>query len=156
MKILAKTTSLLFILLAGGPGLLGQNTLLVHHIQPLLAYSSDIQDEIELSAEPAAGGYQFYMEAKIQLEEWMIEPSEWKDGSAAVPVSALMAETESEMPLEGWMIRPFSSVSRETWDFLMETTEEPIEVRKWMICCTDWNIETRQTGWLKIPEITIK
>ena len=123
MKTLAKTMFVLLILMAGSLGMLGQNTLLINNIQPLMTYSSDIQSEIELSAVLTAGNYQFYMEEKIQLEDWMIQP--------------------------------FSTVSQD-WDFLAEAIEEPIVVRKWMICCADWNLETRQGIWLKIPDITIR
>jgi hypothetical protein len=59
------------------------------------------------------------------------------------------------MPAESWMIQPFSTVSQD-WDFLVEAIEEPIVVRKWMICCADWNLKTRQGSWLKIPDITIQ
>lgn len=156
MKILAKTMFVLLILTAGSIGMRGQNTLLINDIQPLLAYSSDIQSEIELSAELTASSYTFYMEEKVQLEDWMIEQSEWKDESTAVLASALKVEPESEILAESWMIQPFSSGFQETWDFLIEATEEPLEVRRWMICCTDWNLKNMQEGWLKIPAITIQ
>jgi hypothetical protein len=121
-----------------------------------LAYSSDIQSEIELSAELTASTYTFYMEEKVQLEDWMIEQSEWKDESAAVLASALKAEPESEILVESWMIQPFSNASQETWDFLIEATEEPLKVRRWMICCADWNLKNRQEERLEIPAITIQ
>jgi hypothetical protein len=156
MKTLAKTMFVLFIITACSPGMLGQNTLLVYSIQPLLAYSSDIQSEIELSAELTASTYTFYMEEKVQLEDWMIEQSEWKDESAAVLASALKAEPESEILVESWMIQPFSNASQETWDFLIEATEEPLKVRRWMICCADWNLKNRQEERLEIPAITIQ
>ncbi len=60
MKTLAKTMFILLILMAGSLGMLGQNTLLINNIQPLMTYSSDIQSEIELSAVLTAGNYQFY------------------------------------------------------------------------------------------------
>ena len=116
MKTLAKTMFVLLILMAGSLGMLGQNT--------IMTYSYDIQSEIELSAVLTADSYQFYMEEKIQLEDWMIEQSEWKDKS--------------------------------NWDFLAEETEEPLVVRKWMICCADWNLKTMQGNWLKVPDITIQ
>jgi hypothetical protein len=86
----------------------------------------------------------------------MIEQSEWKDASTAFLASALKAETESEILVESWMIQPFSNASQETWDFLIEATEEPLEVRRWMICCTDWNPKNRQEGRLEIPAISIQ
>jgi len=155
MKALAKTIFVLLFLLAGSLGMQGQNTLLVNDIQPLLAYSSDIQSEIELSAEFIVSRYQFYMEEKIQLEEWMINQSEWKEGSKTVLVSAIQVEPEPDLPTETWMTQPFVSVSQD-WEFLAEAIEEPLEVRKWMICCADWNLKTRQGNWLKIPDITIR
>lgn len=142
MKALAKTMFVLPILMAGSLGLLGQNTILVNDIQPLLAYSSDIQSEIELSAELTASTYQFYMEERIQFEDWMIVQSEWKNESKTELASVLKVELESEMLTESWMIQPFSTVSQ-NWDFLAEATEEPLVVCKWMICCTDWNLKTR-------------
>ena len=146
MKTLAKTIFVLLILMAGSLGMLGQN---------LMTYSSDIQSEIELSAVLTAGNYQFYMEEKIQLEDWMIEQSEWRDKSKTVPASVVKVEAEPEMLAESWMIQPFSSISQD-WDFLAEEIEEPLVVRKWMICCAEWNLETRQGNWLRIPDITIQ
>jgi hypothetical protein len=156
MKTLAKTMFVLLFLMAGSLGMLGQNTLLVNDIQPLLAYSSDIQIEIELSGELTASSYRFYMEEKVQLEDWMIEQGEWKDESTTVLAFAVKVEPESEMLAESWMIQPFSAGSQETWDFLVEAIEEPLEVRKWMICCADWNLKTRQGTYLKIPAITLQ
>jgi len=146
MKTLAKTMFVLLILMAGSLGMLGQT---------LMTYSSDIQSEIELSAVLTTSNYQFYMEEKIQLEDWMIEQSEWKDESKTVLASVVEVDAEPEMLAESWMIQPFSTVSQD-WDFLTEAVEEPIAVRKWMICCADWNLETRQGSWLKIPDITIR
>jgi hypothetical protein len=135
--------------------MMGQNTLFVNNIQTLLAYSSDIQNEIELSAEPHSGSYQFYMEEKVQLEEWMIEQNGWTKETTLAPAAVLRVEPESGIPTESWMIRPFRAGSQETWDFLLEVAEEPIEVRKWMICCTDWNLKTRPASGLSSPVITL-
>lgn len=154
MKILAKTIFVLFFLITGSIGMLGQNTLLVNDIQPLLTYNSNIQSEVELSAEFTSSSYMFYMEEKIQLEDWMIKQSEWKDGSKTVVASVMQVEPEPEVETESWMIKPFSTVSQD-WEFLAVTSEEPLVVRKWMICCADWNLKTKQSSWLKIPDITI-
>jgi len=146
MKVLAKTMFVLLILTAGSLAVLGQHTLFVNDIQPLLAYSTDTQSDIELSAELTASTYQFYMEERIQFEDWMIVQKEWKNESRTELTSVLKVEPESEMLVESWMIQPFSTVSQD-WDFLAETIEEPLVVRKWMICCTDWNLITMQAGW---------
>jgi hypothetical protein len=153
MKALAKTMFVLCILTAGSLGMQGQNTIFVNDIQPLLAYSSDTQSEIELSAVLTASTYQFYMEEKIQFEDWMIVQEEWKNGSETELTSVLKVEPEPEMLLESWMIQPYSTVSQD-WDFLTEVIEEPLVVRKWMICCTDWNLETTQDSRLKNPDLT--
>ena len=145
----------LFFLLTGSLGMLGQTTFLVNDIQSIPAQSSDIQSEIELSAELSALTYHFYMEEKIQLQDWMIVQSEWKDESQTGLTSFLEVEPESEMLTESWMIQPFSTVSQD-WDFLAETIEEPLVVRKWMICCADWNLKTRQGSMLKIPDFNIQ
>ena len=155
MKILGKTLFVLFILMAGSYGMQAQKSLLVDDLQPILAYSSDIQNDIELSAEYVASSYQFYMEEKIQLEDWMIKQSEWKDESKTVYASVMMTEPEPELLMEGWMIHPFLNCPQD-WEFLAEAMEEPLVVRKWMICCTDWNLKPRQANWLKIPDLTIK
>jgi hypothetical protein len=132
----------------------GQNTLLVNNIQTLLAYSADIQSEIELSAELTAGSCQFYMEEKVQLKNWMIDEESWRDES---PLSALasdvLIEPEPEIVAEEWMIQPFSAGTQETWEFLVETIEEPIKVRKWMVCCADWNLKKEQASLLNSPVI---
>ncbi len=146
MKVLAKTMFVLLILTAGSLGVLGQNTLFVNDIQPLLTYSTDTQSEIVLSAELTASTYQFYMEERIQFEDWMIVQKEWKNESRTELASVLKVEPESEMLFESWMIQPFSTVSQD-WDFLAEAIEEPLVVRKWMICCTDWNLITMQASW---------
>ena len=137
MKSLAKTMFVLLILMAGSLGMLGQKTIFVNDIQPLLAHSSDIQSEIELSAEFTASTYQFYMEERIHFEDWMIVQSEWKNESKTELASVLKVEPESEMLVESWMIQPFSTLSQD-WDFLAEAIEEPLVLREWMICCTDW------------------
>ena len=154
MKVLAKTMFVLLILTAGSLAVLGQHTLFVNNIQPLLAYSTDTQSDIELSAELTASTYQFYMEERIQFEDWMIVQSEWRDESKTVLASVVKVEPEPEMLTESWMIQPFSTFSRD-WEFLSVETEEPLEVRKWMICCADWNLKPSQSSWLKIPDITI-
>ena len=146
MKALAKTIFVLLILTAGSLGMLGQNTLFVNDIQPLLAYSSDTQSEIELSAVLTASTYQFYMEESIQFEDWMIVQKEWKNESKTELASVLKVEPEPEMLIESWMIQPFSTVSQD-WDFLAEAIEEPLVLRKWMICCTDWNLITMPGSW---------
>ena len=155
MKILAKTILALLIMLAGSFGMLGQNTLLVNDILPLLAYSSDVQSEIELTGEIFASSYLFYMEETIQLEDWMIEKSQWEEESAGALASALKVETEAEITTEDWMTRPFSAVTQD-WEFLTEVEEEPLVVRKWMICCSDWNLQTRPNNLIKVPDITLK
>ena len=155
MKSLAKTTCVLLLLMAASVGMMGQNYLFVNNIHTLLAYSSDIQSEIELSAEPQSGSYQFYMEETVQLEEWMIERNDWRMESPGPPAAAILVEPESEIPSERWMIRPFSTGPQETWDFLLEVAEEPIEVRKWMICCTDWNLRTIPASGVNSPVITL-
>jgi len=145
----------LLILMAGPFGMLAQNTFLINDIQPIVAYSSDIQNEFEISVEFNVSNYQFYMEEKIQVEDWMIDQSEWEDASKTLLAYALKVEPEPDMLTESWMIQPFSSLSQD-WDFLTVAIEEPLEVRKWMICCADWNLKTRQGNWLKIPDITIQ
>ena len=147
MKALAKTMFVLLNLTAGSLGMLGQNTLFVNDIQPLLAYSSDTQSEIELSAVLTASTYQFYMEGRIQFEDWMIVQKEWKKESKTELASVLKVEPEPEMLIESWMIQPFSTTVTQDWDFLTEAIEEPLVLRKWMICCTDWNLITMPGSW---------
>ena len=147
MKALAKTMFVLLNLTAGSLGMLGQNTLFVNDIQPLLAYSSDTQSEIELSAVLTASTYQFYMEERIQFEDWMIVQKEWKKESKTELASVIKVEPEPEMLIESWMIQPFSTTVSQDWDFLTEAIEEPLVLRKWMICCTDWNLVTMPGSW---------
>jgi hypothetical protein len=135
--------------------MLGQNTLLVNDILPLLTYASDIQSEIELTGELTAVSYVFYMEETIQLEDWMIEKSQWEEASAGALASALKVEPEAEITTEDWMTRPFTAVAQD-WEFLTEVEEEPLVVRKWMICCSDWNLQPRHNKILKVPDITLK
>ena len=85
----------------------------------------------------------------------MIEKSQWEEESASVLASALKVEPEAEITTEDWMTRPFKTVTQD-WEFLNEVAEEPLVVRKWMICCADWNLQTRQNNILKVPDITLK
>lgn len=153
MKSLAKIMAVLLFLITSSQSMLGQNTLLVNNIQPLLAYSSEIQNEIELSAESTSNSYQFYMEEKVQLEDWMIEQSNWKKESSTNFASAVALDLETELSTEPWMIRPFSLGISQNWDLLEEVKEEPLVFDKWMICCTDWNIKVRRNNSLKTPAI---
>jgi hypothetical protein len=156
MKSLTKTFPVLLFLTAGSLAASGQNTLFVNNIQTLLAYSADIQGEIELSAECTANAYWFYMEEKVQLEDWMIEQSSWRDASAQTLETDIRVEPEPEIETAPWMIQPFSSDGQETWEFLVVPEEKPLEVRKWMICCTDWNLKTLPGSGLKSPVITLE
>ena len=85
----------------------------------------------------------------------MIAQNEWKDVSTSGLSAVIRTDAEPEMLTESWMINPFSNVSQE-WDFLAEVIEEPLVVRKWMICCSDWNLKTRQGIQLKVPDFTIQ
>jgi hypothetical protein len=156
MKSLTKTMFVLLFLMAGSLVMFGQNTLLINNIRTLLAYTDDIRDEIELSAEHTAHAYRFYMEEKVPLEDWMIEQSSWRQGSFHTLASDIHVEPEPEIETEPWMIRPFTPGCQETWEFLVETEEKPLEVRKWMICCTDWNLKMHRVSWPKSPVITLE
>ena len=156
MKSLTKTFLILLSLTAGSLAMMGQNTLMVNNIQTLLAYTADIQGEIELSAECTANGYWFYMEEKVQLEDWMTEQGSWRDASSQKRTTDILVEPEPEIKTSPWMIEPFSSGCQETWKFLMVPEEKPLEVRKWMICCTDWNLKTHPESSLKSPVITLE
>jgi hypothetical protein len=156
MKSLAKSLSVLLFLLAGCIPIFGQNTLLINNIQTLVVHSADSKSEILLTAEFTASSYQFYMEEKIQLEDWMIERDSWKKGTENRAVTWELVDQESEIAMEAWMIQPFSTGTQDIWEFLVESEEEPLKVRKWMICCADWNLRTKQGFGLASPVITLE
>ncbi len=101
MKSIAKSLIILGVLLTGSLALTGQKALLVKDIQPLMAFVSDIKYDVELSAEYNSNSYQFYMEDKLQLENWMVEPF---DPGKDMLSDLLKEEKELPIQFELWMV----------------------------------------------------
>ena len=99
MKTTAKGLTIMSILLIGSMGLVGQKS--------LMAYSSDIKYDVELSAGYASSIYQFYMEDKIDLKNWMISADQWDAVGQTRLTSAMGLENEADIDMEDWMVQPF-------------------------------------------------
>ena len=130
MKRTTKTLTILSVLLTVSLTLVGQKTLLIQDMQPLMAFGSDTKYDMELSAERISSSYQFYMEDKMQLKDWMINSSHW-----------VAAENQEEdITMEDWMLHTFARGGDWITDLLKEEKEVPLQLHDWMICCTDWKI----------------
>ncbi len=140
MKSIAKSLIILGVLLTGSLALTGQKALLVKDIQPLMAFVSDIKYDVELSAEYNSNSYQFYMEDKLQLENWMIYSSQWEAAVNTKLAFTLSEEKEGELVMEDWMVEPFDPGKDMLSDLLKEEKELPIQFELWMVCCADWKI----------------
>jgi len=129
MKTLAGKIALLSVMLLTFVGLLGQKTLLAQDMNPLAALANDTRYDI---------GYRYFTEDKIQLKDWMINREQWK--TAESHLSKIRLENEAGMEIENWMIEPFGSDDTDLRELLKEDKEVPLELQKWMYCCTDWKI----------------
>ncbi len=140
MKTIAKTLFLICVILMGSLGLKGQKSLLLQDIQPLMAYSSDMRYDVELSAEYRSSSYHFYMEDKIHLKDWMINTKQWNESGKSLLASSTRLEKEKALPLEDWMVLPFSADRNKLTELITTEEEEPLRLEDWMICCTEWKI----------------
>jgi len=129
MKTLAGKIAFLSVMLLTSVGLLGQKTLLAQDMNPLAALANDTRYDI---------GYRYFTEDKIQLKDWMINREQWK--TAESHLSEIRLENEAGMEIENWMIEPFGSDDTDLRELLKEDKEVPLELQKWMYCCTDWEI----------------
>jgi hypothetical protein len=126
--------------------LMGQKNLLLQDIQPMMAHSNETKSEIILSADYRSNSYEFYMEDKILVKDWMISERDWL-GSAEnkLAVEDWMVnnhqwghEVENELVLEDWMVEGFSQKDSRLAQLLKEERESPLILQDWMICCKDW------------------
>ena len=129
MKTLARNIALLSAMLLISLGLLGQKTLLVRDMTPMAALTNDTRYEI---------GYRYFTEDKIQLKDWMINREQWE--TAETVIAEIRLEKEAGIEVEVWMIEPFESDDTDLGELVKEDKEVPLELQKWMYCCTDWKI----------------
>ena len=136
VKLMAATCTILLV----SQGLMAQNRLLLQDIQPMTAYASVSHYDIVLSADYNSDSYQFYMEEKLEFSEWMVNRAQWKNSESSLLMADLREEIESEPVLEDWMVRNFE-IDRKKLDALLKVEEEaPLELSRWMYCCTDWKM----------------
>jgi hypothetical protein len=138
MKTTVKILVLLSLMLTGSLALAGQKTLLLQDIQPLMAFASDTRYNVELSAEYNSNSYRFYIEDKIQLQDWMTERSQWESIEKSRLIAAIQPEKEQAIAMEDWMTRPLHTEPVWLSKLVKADPEEPLVLQAWMICCTDW------------------
>ena len=138
MKTLIRTLALFSLLLCGCVGLMGQKSLLLQDIQPLMAYSLDSRSDIILSADNNSNSYQFYLEEKIQVKDWMVETEGWLAKAGSELSMATRVETEKELVVEDWMISNFRVVDSWLNNLVKEQNEPPLKLQDWMVCCREW------------------
>ena len=129
MKTLARNIALLSAMLLISLGLLGQKTLLVQDMTPLTALANNTRNDI---------GYRYFTEDKIQLKDSMINREQWE--TAETLFTEIRLEKEAGIEVEVWMIEPFKSDDTDLGELVKEDKEVPLELQKWMYCCTDWEI----------------
>ena len=129
MKTLAGNIALLSAMLLISVGLLGQKTLLVQDMNPLAALANDTRYDV---------GYRYFTEDNIQLKDWMINREQWETAESLF--SEIRMEKEAGIEVEKWMIEPFGPDDTDLGELVKEDREVPLELQKWMYCCTDWKI----------------
>jgi len=129
MKTLARIIALLSAMLLISLGLMGQKYLLVQDINPLPAIANITKYDI---------GYRYFSEDKIQLKDWMINREQWETAESLF--SEIRLEKEASIVVEEWMIEPFGSDDADLSELVKEDKELPMELQRWMYCCTDWKI----------------
>jgi len=138
MKTLAGNIALLSAMLLISVGLLGQKTLLVQDMNPLAALANDTRYYIEISVDFTSTSYRYFTEDKIQLKDWMINREQWETAESLF--SEIRMEKEAGIEVEKWMIEPFGPDDTDLGELVKEDREVPLELQKWMYCCTDWEI----------------
>jgi hypothetical protein len=58
--------------------------------------------------------------------------------SAEYSPEAYRLYTEERIQVEDWMLSPFRTEQARLDELIKVEREEPIQLQKWMICCTDW------------------
>ncbi|HEC43228.1 MAG TPA: hypothetical protein ENI20_10405 [Bacteroides sp.] len=129
MKIIAKLLTISIILCISSLTLVGQKSYLFKDVLPLMAFVSDTKFDVELTEEYTSGSTLIYAEEKIRLEHWMMNAEQWR-----------IAENETELSLEDWMVKPFRVSDVNLNELVKEESESPLKLEKWMYCCTDWKI----------------
>ena len=138
MKTLARTIALLSAMLLISVGLLGQKPLLAQDMNSLAVLVNDTRNEIELYIETTSSSYQYFWEDRIQIKDWMINGELWEPAESIF--SEIRLEKEARIKVEEWMIAPFGSDDSDLGELVKEEKEAPLELQKWMYCCTDWEI----------------
>jgi len=141
MKTLIRTFALISFILLGCVGLMGQKSLLLQDIQPLMSYSSESRSEIILSADNSSNSYRFYLEEKIQVKDWMVNKESWLVNPNSGHASANRLETEKELVVEDWMISNFSIGDSWLSELVKAQKEIPLKLQDWMVCCKEWQAE---------------
>ncbi len=141
MKTLIRTLALIPLMLLGCVGLMGQKSLILQDIQPLLTYSSDTRSNTILSADNSLKSYQFYLEERIQLREWMVSKEEWMAQVGSGLISDNFTEREQELKVEDWMLESFGTGDLWLNVLVKEEKETPVKLQDWMLCCQEWQAE---------------
>ena len=129
MKTTVKTMATLIALFFSTLTLLGQKSLLFQDVQSPIAAAPFTNFNVTLSAENKLKSSPFFMENKLQLEDWMLSSEKWK-----------LEESETGITLEDWMVETHNDSDINLEELIKEEVETPLKLEKWMYCCTDWKI----------------
>jgi hypothetical protein len=138
MKTITKSLVLISLMMLAGGALMAQKNLLLQDIQPMMSYSSESRSDIILSADYNSNSYQFYLEDKIQLKDWMVDRTEWTGNLSKQLHLVSKTELENKIELEDWMIG--DDFKEESWlsELVKEQEEVPLKLQDWMLCCKEW------------------
>ena len=138
MKTITKSLALISLMLLAGSGIVAQKSLLLQDIQPMMSYSSESRSDYILSADYNSNGYQFYLEEKIQIKDWMVDRTEWMGNLGKELNLETQAEFENKIQLEDWMIGDYLNGNSWLSELVKEEEEVPLKLQDWMLCCEDW------------------
>jgi hypothetical protein len=138
MKTNTITLFTLLIIFTASLNVSGQKSFLIKEIQPLIAYTTDAGNNIELSGESVSRSYRIYSEEKLRLNNWMYERSEWLDDERMEDLAE--SQAERDVPVEDWMVESFDQGKIRLSELIREDKEEPIPLLDWMVRCEDWKL----------------
>ncbi|MCK4750606.1 MAG: hypothetical protein KAT15_26290 [Bacteroidales bacterium] len=129
MKIIAAPLTVVIVLFLSCVTLMGQKSLLLQDVKPLIAVVTDANNDVELSEENSSSSFQLSLEDRLEAENWMISTEQWE-----------MDENDAELDVEEWMVQPFRMADIKLSELVKEDLESPLKLEKWMYCCADWKI----------------
>ena len=78
MKIIAAPLTVVIVLFLSCVTLMGQKSLLLQDVKPLIAVVTDANNDVELSNGNSSGSFQFCMADRLEAENGMISTEQWE------------------------------------------------------------------------------